>query len=136
MPPTPETTLAPQRPLRCSDAERQAAADRLRTALTEGRLTADETGERLALAATARHRHELDALVDDLPAAPPRRPAPLAGLPLPAVLLATAAAAAGALRHRPLLLALAVLLALLLAVGAASLLLDGMHEMHDRPGFR
>ncbi|MGD9986159.1 DUF1707 domain-containing protein [Pseudonocardia sp.] len=41
---TPEATLAPQRPLRCSDAERDTVADRLRTVLTEGRLTAEETG--------------------------------------------------------------------------------------------
>lgn len=129
------STLAPQRPLRCSDAEREAVADRLRTALTEGRLAADETGERLALAGTARHRHELDALVDDLPQPPPR-PAPLGGVPVPAVVVTAAAAAAGALRHRPVLLVLAVLLAVLLAAGAASLLLDGMHELHGRRGFR
>jgi Domain of unknown function (DUF1707)/2TM domain len=54
--------------LLASDAERDAAAERLRQAGAEGRLTADELDERLGRAFGARTRGELDALVADLPA--------------------------------------------------------------------
>jgi Domain of unknown function (DUF1707) len=59
---------------RASDAEREAAADRLRTAAAEGRLDADELEERLAAAYGARTIGELAPLVSDLPAAPEPQP--------------------------------------------------------------
>jgi hypothetical protein len=57
--------------LRASDAEREAAAERLRRAGGEGRLATEELEERLGVAFSARTRGELDAVVADLPA--PRR---------------------------------------------------------------
>jgi hypothetical protein len=57
--------------LRASDAEREAAAERLRRAGGEGRLVPEELEERLGVAFSARTREELDAVVADLPA--PRR---------------------------------------------------------------
>lgn len=58
-------------PHRASDAEREAVADRLRTATAEGRLDPDELDERLSTAYGARTRAELEPLTADLPAAPP-----------------------------------------------------------------
>jgi hypothetical protein len=58
--------------LLASDAEREAAAERLRRAGGEGRLAPEELEERLGVAFSARTREELDAVVADLPA--PRRP--------------------------------------------------------------
>jgi len=57
---------------RVSDAEREAAADRLRTAGGEGRLTLEELGDRLGRAYGATTAGELEPLAADLPA----RPAP------------------------------------------------------------
>ncbi len=59
--------------LLASDAERDEAAERLREAAGEGRMTPDELEQRLGRAFGARTRGELDALVADLPA-PRRRP--------------------------------------------------------------
>ena len=56
-----------------SDAERDEAAERLRQAGGEGRLTPEELEQRLGRAFGARTRGDLDAVVADLPA-PPRRP--------------------------------------------------------------
>jgi Domain of unknown function (DUF1707) len=67
--------IDPKQQLRVSDAEREAAADRLRAAVAEGRLTLDEGDERLAAAYAARTRAELDPLTADLPE-PPAAPAP------------------------------------------------------------
>jgi hypothetical protein len=63
---------------RASDAEREAAADRLRAAAAEGRLDHDELDERVGRVYAARTRGELATLTDDLPApAPqPEPPAP------------------------------------------------------------
>jgi hypothetical protein len=62
---------------RASDAEREAVADRLRTAAGDGRLDPDELEERLAAAYSARTTGELVPLTADLPAAPrPEEPAP------------------------------------------------------------
>ena len=55
---------------RASDAEREAAADRLRVAAGDGRLDHDELEERLEAAYGARTVAELEALTDDLPEAP------------------------------------------------------------------
>ena len=60
---------------RASDAEREAAADRLRTAAAEGRLDPDELDERVGQVYAARTRGELSTLTDDLPE-PVAQPAP------------------------------------------------------------
>jgi fatty acid desaturase len=73
-----------------SDAERDEAAERLRQAGGEGRLTPEELEQRLGRAFGARTRGELDVLVADLPA-PPRRPrAPRSRRPELAVFASTA----------------------------------------------
>ena len=54
--------------MRVSDAERQAAADRLRAAMGEGRLDLLEYDNRLALAYQAVTFRDLDQLFTDLPA--------------------------------------------------------------------
>jgi Domain of unknown function (DUF1707) len=53
--------------VRASDAERAAAADRVHTALVEGRLDVGEAEERLAAVYAARHRSDLPVLLADLP---------------------------------------------------------------------
>ena len=58
----------PDPSLRAADADRDAVADRLRTAHAEGRLTVEEFGERLDAAFAARTMGELAALTADLPA--------------------------------------------------------------------
>lgn len=63
--------------VRASDAERDAAVNRLSAAAGEGRLTLEEFGERLDRAQGAQTRAELDGLLADLPAAP--APAPASG---------------------------------------------------------
>jgi hypothetical protein len=55
---------------RASDAEREAAADRLREAAGDGRLEPDELEERLESAYGARTRGELARLTEDLPEGP------------------------------------------------------------------
>lgn len=70
--------------MRAADADRQAAAERLRVALEEGRLTLHEYDERLGRAYAAKTYGELDAVVADLPgpapaersALVPRQPGP------------------------------------------------------------
>jgi hypothetical protein len=54
--------------IRASDAEREAAVARLRTAAGEGRLALDELAERLDRALAAVTRDELEGLTRDLPA--------------------------------------------------------------------
>ncbi len=61
--------------LRASDADRERAAERLRGATAEGRLSAEELEERLERALAARTEGELSVLVADLPPAEPS-PAP------------------------------------------------------------
>jgi hypothetical protein len=53
---------------RASDSDRDHVADRLRTALTEGRLTHEEFEERLHDALSASTYGQLDPLMADLPA--------------------------------------------------------------------
>jgi hypothetical protein len=61
--------------LRASDSDREQIAERLRNAMAEGRLSADELEERLESLFAARTYGELDALHADLPASrPPRQP--------------------------------------------------------------
>jgi Domain of unknown function (DUF1707) len=54
--------------IRASDAERDAAVDRLSAATGDGRLTLEEFSQRMDRATTAKTRAELDRLVADLPA--------------------------------------------------------------------
>ena len=54
--------------LLASDADRERAAERLRAATAEGRLTSEELEERLEKAFSARTDAELEPLVADLPA--------------------------------------------------------------------
>ncbi len=54
--------------LLASDADRDRAAERLRAATAEGRLTSEELEERLERAFSARTDAELEPLVADLPA--------------------------------------------------------------------
>jgi hypothetical protein len=61
----------PSEDLRASDVEREAAADRLRTAALEGRLDPVELDERLSHAFAARWRSELTELTADVTAPPP-----------------------------------------------------------------
>ena len=53
--------------MRASDAERAEIVERLHQALGAGRLDLHETDERVAAAYAARYRHELTALLTDLP---------------------------------------------------------------------
>jgi hypothetical protein len=57
--------------VRCSDAERERAAGALHRAVGEGRLSLAEVEERTSMIYAARYRHELDAVVADLPAPEP-----------------------------------------------------------------
>lgn len=56
-------------PVRASDAERDQAAEFLRAAFTEGRLTRAEFDERLAAVYAAKTRASLNGLTGDLPEA-------------------------------------------------------------------
>lgn len=56
-----------RREQRAADADREAVAERLRAAVTEGRLDLDEFDDRLGRAYRARIYGELDPLVADLP---------------------------------------------------------------------
>ncbi|MDN5917955.1 MAG: DUF1707 domain-containing protein [Pseudonocardia sp.] len=58
-------------PPRCSTAEREQTCQALHEAAGEGRLSMEETEERLGQAYAARYRRELAALTADLPAAEP-----------------------------------------------------------------
>lgn len=57
--------------LRASDADREAAVERLRAAALEGRLDSDELEERLAEAYAARWCTELERLTADVTSPPP-----------------------------------------------------------------
>jgi uncharacterized protein DUF1707/cell wall-active antibiotic response 4TMS protein YvqF len=82
--PTPQPGSPKGRPaaspgsVRASDAEREAAVERLRIASVEGRLTFGELTERTAAAYRARTRGELEKITSDLPGigAPGAKPAP------------------------------------------------------------
>jgi hypothetical protein len=61
--------MAKRSALRASDADRDRVAERLRQAVTEGRLLAHEFEDRLARTLRARTYGDLDAVVEDLPSA-------------------------------------------------------------------
>jgi hypothetical protein len=63
----PEAGMTTDRQLRVSDAERQAAAERLGAAMADGRLDPIEYDERIALAYAAVTYGDLDRLFVDLP---------------------------------------------------------------------
>jgi hypothetical protein len=68
----------PQAPaLRASDADRERAADALRTAAGDGRLTIEELTERLSSAYAARTREELATLVADISVLAPAHRVPV-----------------------------------------------------------
>jgi hypothetical protein len=60
-------TMHIERSLRASDDDREQAAERLRLATAEGRLSVDELGQRLDGVYAARTVVELDGLLTDLP---------------------------------------------------------------------
>lgn len=64
---------------RASDAEREVVVERLRHGAGEGRLDADELERRVSAAYSATTRFDLEAVVADLPAPPPPRPARIDG---------------------------------------------------------
>jgi hypothetical protein len=70
------STQPPTPYLRASDADREAAVDRLRRASVEGRLDADELEDRLSDAYRARWTSDLDRLTADV-TPQPRYPVPL-----------------------------------------------------------
>ncbi|MFI6346322.1 DUF1707 domain-containing protein [Streptomyces sp. NPDC050560] len=67
-------TQAPATGLRASDADRDRAADILREALSEGRLTAEEHSERVEGVYRAKTFGEIEPYVADLPAPAAERP--------------------------------------------------------------
>ncbi|HEY4281108.1 MAG TPA: DUF1707 domain-containing protein [Conexibacter sp.] len=67
----PQSTPSPH--LRASDAEREHAAERLRQATGDGRLTVEELDERLEAVYAARLQAELEPLTADLPDEPAGR---------------------------------------------------------------
>jgi hypothetical protein len=80
-------TQAGATPVRASDAERDQAAEILRTGYAEGRLSRNELNERLAAAYAAKTRADLHDVTSDLPgavSAPAARGRP-APAPLPIV---------------------------------------------------
>src|SRR3712207_8525230 len=85
--------------LRASDADREAAAERLRIAAGAGRLTPAEPEERLSAAYDARLCAELSRLTADVTprALPPARPTFVPSSPRPANPLAIASIVAGVL---------------------------------------
>jgi hypothetical protein len=62
--------------LRAADLDRERAAETLRTATAEGRISAEELEERLEVAFAARTYGELERVVEDLPASRPPAPQP------------------------------------------------------------
>lgn len=74
--------------LRAADSDRQRVADRLKSALDEGRLSLHEYDERVAAAYAARTHAELRVLVQDLPR-PRLRPGERPRLPTALIVLWT-----------------------------------------------
>ncbi|MFD8555038.1 DUF1707 domain-containing protein [Streptomyces fradiae] len=77
-PATPRPTAPAAPAMRASDADRDRVADILREALAEGRLDAEEHGERIDAVYRAKTLGELEPLVRDLPAAATAPAAPRA----------------------------------------------------------
>ena len=79
------TPDAPTPQLRCSDAEREAAVEKLNRAAVEGRLDHEELEQRVAAAYSARWVADLSRITADVtpPAAPPPPPVPYGYPPQP-----------------------------------------------------
>ena len=69
--------MTPRERMRAADSDREAAVERLRQAVAEGRLDLDEFDQRLNRAYTAKTYGDLDRVLADLPGpAPSLRPQP------------------------------------------------------------
>lgn len=75
------------RGVRISDADRERTAQRLQTAMAEGRISVAELDERLALVYAARYESELGAPLADLPPVDHPQLVPLAGVATEPVVL-------------------------------------------------
>jgi hypothetical protein len=73
--------VVPRGKLRASDDDRNRVVELLRVSAGDGRITADELGQRVAAALTARTYDELAALISDLPAGPVYAPGVTAPAP-------------------------------------------------------
>jgi hypothetical protein len=69
--------------LRASDADREAVAERLRTASIDGRIDSEELEQRLSQVYAARWVGELDRIVADIVPPPPPAPPPAPAYPYP-----------------------------------------------------
>lgn len=127
-------------PLRASDADRERTSEVLHEASAAGMLTLAEVEDRLALLYSARFRHELPPLVDDLPIGDRDPSRSGAGSVTDRVrlaltgLLALAATLFGlASRYHRVTAVVAVLTTVLVAALLASIGLEmvGLHEMDD-----
>jgi hypothetical protein len=83
----PAPYASPQAAMRAAHTDRERTVDVLKAAFAEGRLSAQEYGERFEAASSAQTYGQLAQLVADLPAgpglAPPMAPVPAAFLPPP-----------------------------------------------------
>jgi hypothetical protein len=82
--------------MRAGDSDRQAIADRLKTALDEGRLDLHEYDERLQRTYAAKTFGDLDSLVTDLPGTVPAQQSRVRPYQPPAAPLAAPGAGNGA----------------------------------------
>ncbi|QRP50178.1 DUF1707 domain-containing protein [Amycolatopsis sp. FDAARGOS 1241] len=120
--------------LRCSDAEREAAAAALQNAAGEGRLSLAEVEDRTATVYSARYRHELDAVLADLPRAAPPVPGwrpvlALAAQQFAADVVSLTGGGPAAARRRAVLIAAVVLaFAVVLLLAAHGITGDGPHH--------
>jgi Domain of unknown function (DUF1707) len=69
--PEPRVVPVPSGAVRCSNADRERISGLLHEAAGDGRLTMEETEERLGQTYAARYHHELDTLTADLAAPSP-----------------------------------------------------------------
>jgi len=79
-------------PVLASERERDETASLVSRAVGEGRLSIEEGMQRIDAVLRSRHRHQLGALVADLPTHPSTAPRPFTSTPLRAGLLAVTAA--------------------------------------------
>ncbi|MEC3977443.1 DUF1707 SHOCT-like domain-containing protein [Amycolatopsis sp. H20-H5] len=129
-------TAAPEG-VRCSDVERERTAHALLKAAGEGRLSLAEVDERTATTYAAQYRHELGAVVADLP----RAEAPAAGwrpvlavagrqLAMDLMTLTGRHGAASNPRRKAVLIVLMVLVFVAMGILAAHGFIDGGPEHH------
>lgn len=119
--------MARRSALRCSDADREQVAERLRNAAAEGRLLAEELEHRLEAAFFARTYGELAALVSDLPrdpaGGPPARRIPVRLRPATVAALVIAFPIALAIAAAAIIAVVALVSAWAICVGLAALIL-------------